>query len=138
MTGGPDEEEARVHSHVDLLPSLGLLFLPHIYLMLVVHEIDDGGPRVTVVDIVAEAGGVNDGKLDFERFLFELRLDDFNLCRKMAWSVTSMQHFQRYDNANLGELVQLLDVSATVILRWRQLGGEKGVDEGRLAQTRFT
>ena len=64
---------------VGLLPTLGLLFLSHIGLVLVIDEIDDWGPRVAVVDIVSESGGVNDGELDFELLLLKLRLDDLDL-----------------------------------------------------------
>lgn len=32
--------------------------------MLVIQKLDDGLPGVTVVDIVAEAGGIDDGQAD--------------------------------------------------------------------------
>ena len=101
---------------VGLLPTLGLLFLSHVGLVLVIDEIDDWGPRVTVVDIVSESGGVNDGELDFELLLLKLRLDDLDL----------------------GKFVELLVVTPRVVLGRRQLGGEERVDESGLAETRFT
>jgi hypothetical protein len=62
VAGGADEVEAGVHAEVDLVLAAGLLLLEHIGLMLVVEELDDGHPRVAVVDVVAEAGGVDDSK----------------------------------------------------------------------------
>jgi hypothetical protein len=62
VAGGADEVEAGVHAEVDLVLAARLLLLEHIGLMLVVEELDDGHPRVAVVDVVAEAGGVDDSK----------------------------------------------------------------------------
>lgn len=76
-----NEIQAGMHTQVCLLTSLRLLLLSHIRLMLVVDEFDNGGPRVTVVDVVTESRRVNDSKLDFELFLFKLGLDDLNLCK---------------------------------------------------------
>lgn len=81
MSGGPNEEEAGVHPQVGFLTTLRLLLLPHIGLVLIVNEVNDGSPGVTVVDIVSKTGSINDGKLDFERFFFQLGLDDFDLKR---------------------------------------------------------
>jgi hypothetical protein len=64
---------------IRLLMPLRLLLLTHVRLMLVINEFDDGHPGVTVVDVVAKTGGVNDGELDLELFLFEFSLDDFDL-----------------------------------------------------------
>ena len=61
MTGGADKVEASMHSEVRLVGPQRLLLLSHIRLMLVIDEVNDGGPRVAVVDIVTEAGSVNDG-----------------------------------------------------------------------------
>ena len=74
-----DEVQASVHSEVDLLLALRLLLLAHICLMLIVNEVDDGRPRVAVVDIVTEPRGVDDGELRLELLLLELCLDDLNL-----------------------------------------------------------
>ena len=95
-----DEVEAGVDAEVDLLLALGLLLLAHVRLVLVVNEVDDGSPRVTVVDVVAEARGINDGELRLELLLLELGLDDLDL----------------------GELVELLVVAATVVLCGGKLG----------------
>ena len=102
-------------TQVRLFVPLWLLLLPHISLMLVVNEIDDGRPRITVVDIVAETGSVNDGELDLELLLLELSLD----------------------NLNLRQLVELFMVTSIVVFRGRELRRKEGVDEGGLAKTRF-
>lgn len=38
--------------------------------MLVVNEVDDGCPRVTVVDVVSETGGIDDSEFSLELLLF--------------------------------------------------------------------
>jgi hypothetical protein len=63
--------------------------------MLVVNEVDDGRPRVAVIDIVTKTWRVDDGELDLELFLLELSLDDLDL----------------------RELVELLVVASVVIFR---------------------
>lgn len=64
VASGADEVQASVDTEVDLLSTLGLLLLKHVRLMLVVQELDDGLPRVAVVDVVTEARGVNDSEAD--------------------------------------------------------------------------
>ena len=61
VAGGPDEVQASMNTEVDLVLATGLLLLKHVRLMLVVEELDDGHPRIAVVDIVTEARGVNNG-----------------------------------------------------------------------------
>lgn len=61
MAGGADKVEAGMHAEVRLVGPQRLLFLSHVRLMLVINEVNDGGPRVAVVDIVAEARSINDG-----------------------------------------------------------------------------
>ena len=113
MARRADKVQARVDAEVDLLLALGLLLLAHVRLVLVVDEVDDGRPRVAVVDVVAEAGAVDDGELRLELLLLELGLDDLDL----------------------GQLVELLLVPLRVVLRSGELGREERVDERRLAET---
>lgn len=61
---GADKVKTGVDTEVDLVGTAWLLLLKHVRLVLVVEELDDGLPRVTVVDIVAESGRVDDGKSD--------------------------------------------------------------------------
>jgi hypothetical protein len=95
VTGRPDEVQASVDTKITLLAALGLLLLDHVRLMLVVNEVDDGRPRVAVIDIVTKTWRVDDGELDLELFLLELSLDDLDL----------------------RELVELLVVASVVIFR---------------------
>ncbi len=65
MAGRSDEVQAGVDTEVDLVLTPGLLLLKHIGLMLVVQEFDDGHPRISVVDIVAETRGIDHGQTDY-------------------------------------------------------------------------
>ena len=113
MTCRANEIQARMDAKVALLSALGLLFLSHVRLMLVVHKVNDGHPAIAVVHVVAEPRRVDDGELDLELLLLELGLDDLDLC----------------------ELVELLLVALAVVLGRRELGGEERVDERGLAET---
>lgn len=83
--------------------------------MLVVNEINDGRPRITIVYIVAKTRRVDDSELDLELLFLELSFDDFNF----------------------GELVELLVVPPGVVFGWRQLSRKKCVDQGSLPKTRL-
>jgi hypothetical protein len=115
VAGGADEVQAGVDAEVDLVGTARLLFLQHVRLVLVVEELDDGLPRVAVVHVVAEAGGVDDRQADLEELLLKLGLCDLNLDR----------------------LVHLLVVASLVVGVVLDGGGEEGVDEGRLAEARL-
>lgn len=60
-----NEVEAGMDTEVDLVLTTGLLLLEHVRLVLVVEEFDDGLPGVAVVNIVTEAGGVDNGQSDY-------------------------------------------------------------------------
>lgn len=62
MASWADEVQASVDTEVDFVVAARLLLLEHVGLVLVVEELDDGHPRVAVVDIVAKARGVDDGQ----------------------------------------------------------------------------
>ena len=66
MASGPDEVQASMDTEVDLVLATGLLFLKHVGLMLVVEEFDNGHPRIAVVDVVAEARGINNGQANYK------------------------------------------------------------------------
>jgi hypothetical protein len=44
VTGGTNEVQTRVDTHVNLVGSAGLLLLEHVRLVLVIQELDDGLP----------------------------------------------------------------------------------------------
>jgi hypothetical protein len=54
-----------MNAEIDLVLATRLLLLEHIGLVLVVEELDNGHPRVAVVDIVAEAGRVDHCQTDY-------------------------------------------------------------------------
>ena len=96
MSSGPDKVQASMDSQVALLGPLRLLLLTHVGLMLIVDEVDNGQPRITVVDIVTKSRRVNNCELDFELLLLKLCLNDIDF----------------------SELVELLVVTAAVALGW--------------------
>lgn len=61
VAGRADEVQAGMDTEVNLLLANWLLLLKHVRLVLVVKELDDGLPGIAVVDIVAEAGSIDDG-----------------------------------------------------------------------------
>jgi hypothetical protein len=67
VAGGADEVQAGVDTEVDFVCAARLLLLQHVGLVLVVEELDDRLPRVAVVDVVAEARGVDYGEADCRR-----------------------------------------------------------------------
>jgi hypothetical protein len=67
VASGADEVQAGVDTEVNLVCTARLLLLEHVGLVLVVEELDDGLPRVAIVDVVAETRGVNDGEADCKR-----------------------------------------------------------------------
>lgn len=62
MAGRADEIQAGMDTEINLVLTAGLLLLKHVRLVLVVEELDNGLPRIAVVDIVTEAGSINDGQ----------------------------------------------------------------------------
>ena len=100
--------------------------------MLIIQEINDWCPRVSVVNIVTKAGSINDRKTDcerseqtkghlnfihtFEEFFFQLSLRDLNF----------------------HSLFYLFLVSALVVGVVLDCGRKKRVDESGLSKPRFT
>jgi hypothetical protein len=130
VAGGADEVQAGVNTEIDLIRAARLLLLQHVRLVLVVEELNDGLPRVAVVDVVTETRSVDNSKADWavlvegdgqsngalptlEELLLELGLGDLNL----------------------DSLVHLLVVSSLVVGIVLDGGGEEGVDEGSLSET---
>lgn len=66
--------------------------------MLVVNKVNDGGPGIAVVNIVAKSGGVDDGQLDLEGFLLKFGFDDIDL-------------YDEYQNENSGAMAKRTSVS---------------------------
>jgi hypothetical protein len=81
--------------------------------MLVINELDDRWPRVTVIDVVPKTRCINDSKLDLKLFLFELGLDNLHFC----------------------QLVKLFVVAAVVVFGRGKLSWKECVDEGGLSKS---
>jgi hypothetical protein len=64
VSGRSDKVQAGVNTEINLINTARLLLLQHIRLMLVIQELDDGHPRIAVVDIVAEARSIDDRETD--------------------------------------------------------------------------
>jgi len=73
VASGSNEVQAGVDAQIDLIGAAGLLFLQHVGLMLVVQELDDGLPRVTVVHVVPEAWGVDNSEADYQLSVCAIR-----------------------------------------------------------------
>ena len=115
VTRWANKVEAGVNTKVNLFATLGLLLLSHVRFVLIVDELDNGHPRIPVVNVVSKPRRVNDGQFDLELLLFELGFDDFDF----------------------GQLVELLGVTTVVIFGRREFSREKGINERRLSQARF-
>lgn len=68
VSSWPDKVQAGMDTEVDFVDTAGLLLLQHVGLVLVVEKFDNRHPGVTVVDIVAETRGINDGQTNYRRF----------------------------------------------------------------------
>ena len=64
VSGWSDEVQTGMHTHVDLLLAMWLLLLEHVRFVLVIEELNDWLPGITVVDIVSKTRGINDGQTD--------------------------------------------------------------------------
>ena len=62
MASGSDEVQTGVNTHVNLVRTTGLLLLQHVRFVLVIKKFDNWLPGITVVDIIAEARGINNGQ----------------------------------------------------------------------------
>lgn len=69
MTGWANEVQAGVYSEINLVGTAWLLLLKHVGFVLIIKELHNWHPRVSVVDIVTEAGSINDGESDYPDML---------------------------------------------------------------------
>lgn len=88
MPSGPNEVQAAVDTHVDLVLTTGLLLLQHVRLVLVIEELDDGLPGITVVDIVSESRGINNSQTDYTRNV--LSAGDIQTDRSLLTTLTDL------------------------------------------------
>lgn len=116
VTGGLDEEDAGVNSVVNNVHAVDLVLGIEVGIESLLNVVDDGSPRLVVVDEVAESRSVNNGQAETDTGLLNVGADGL-------------------DGNGLGNDVQ---GRAFALLGGVQGGVEEGVDEGRLAQARFT
>lgn len=133
VASGSDEVQAGVDTEINLVAAAGLLFLQHVGLMLVIQELDNGLPRVAVVDVVTEARGINHGEADYALSVTE------STGRTEAPQLTLEELLLQLGlgDLNLNSLVNLLGMAALVVGIVLDGGGEQGVDEGCLSQARL-
>lgn len=152
VSSGADEVQAGVHTHVNLVATAGLLLLEHVGLVLVVQELNNGLPRVAVVDVVTEAGGINNGQANCE--MKSSRVNNPHIqsarCKQSSHPSSSTNQSPEYRTfeelllqLGLGDLdldgaVDLLLVAALVVGIVFDGGREEGVDEGSLSQSRLS
>lgn len=115
MAGRTNEVQASVDSQINLLRTLWLLLLEHVTLVLIIEELNNWLPAVTVVDVVSKTRRVDNRQADLEELLLQLGLGDFNL----------------------NGLVNLLGMASAVVGVVLDGGAEKSVDKGGLAESRL-
>lgn len=113
MTSGLDEKQAAVDASVlNILVAVGCEFLAQVGGVLVLDVFDDRVPAAVVVDQVAVAGSINNVKAETDAVLFD----------EVGYGV------------DLGSRSDDL-VRHQTTLGLNKMGGEDGVDEGRLSKT---
>lgn len=132
VTSGTNEVQAGVHTEVDLVLAARLLLLKHVGLVLVVEELDDGHPRIAVVDVVTEARCVDNGQADYSNKTCQPR-------RIIGQGMQALTLEELLLELSLGDLdfdglVNLLLVAALVVGIVLDGGREKSVDEGSLSK----
>jgi hypothetical protein len=116
VASGLDEEDAGMDAVVDDVHAVNLVLCVEVGIKALLNVLNNGTPRLVVVHKVAEAGRVDNGKAQADTGLFDIGADGLDL-------------------DSLGN-----DVVRRPLLL---LGGvqrrvEEGVDQSRLAKSRFT
>lgn len=116
VTSGLDEKDTGVDAVVDNVHAVDLVLSIEVGIKSLLNVVDNGSPRLVVVDEIAKAGSVNDGQAETNAGLLNISAN-------------------RLNGDSLGN-----DIHARALAF---LGGverrvEEGVNQGRLAQARFT
>lgn len=116
MAGGLDEENASVDAVVNNVHAVDLVLGIEVCVISSLNIVDNGAPRLVIVDKVTKSGSVDDSQAETDTSLLNIGADGLNL-------------------NSLGNDVQAraLALSGRV-----QRSVEEGVDESGLAETRFT
>src|SRR2546423_14290969 len=99
-----------MYPKINLVHTSWLLLLQHVGLMLVVKELNNWHPRITVVDIVPKAGRVDNSKAYYEK---DISQSSFKVSIHLTFEELLLK-FSLCD-LNLDSLVNLLRVPAFVI-----------------------
>ena len=116
VAGGLDEEDAGMDAVVNDVHAVDLVLGIEVGVEALLDVVDDGAPRLVVVDEVAEARGINNGQAETHAGLLNVGAD-------------GLDGDGLRDDVEAGALALLRGVEGRV---------EERVDEGRLAEARFT
>jgi hypothetical protein len=116
VAGRLDEVDTRVDTVVDDVHAVDLVLGIEIGVEALLDVLDDGPPRIVVVDEVAETRGVDDRQAEADTVLLDVSADGLDVDRA------------RGD----------LERRALALLRGVEGAVEQGVDESRLSETGFT
>lgn len=116
VASGLDEEDAGMDAVVNNVHAVDLVLGIEVGVKALLDVVDDGAPRLVVVDEVAEARGINNGQAETHAGLLNVGADGL-------------------DGDGLRDDVE---AGALALLRGVEGGVEERVDEGRLAEARFT
>lgn len=135
VTGWLDKVQADMHSHINNTLTTGLLFLSHIILVLVIKEINNGNPTMTIINIITKPRGVNNSQFNLEHFFFqfypfEIRIFFF------PWLISL--YFTCSCNLNLNSLGRCLCTSLVQVFRFLDGRSKQRIDKCCLSYTRLT
>jgi hypothetical protein len=117
MAGSTNEVQASMYSHIKLVTSVRLLFLSHKALVLIIDKVDNGSPRVFIVDIVAKARCINNIKFHSELLLLKFSFDDID------FSIL---------------VFDLFAVAIRIVAPLSEFSCEQSIDECSFSQTRLS
>lgn len=111
-----DEEDAGVNSVVNNVHAVDLVLSIKIGVVALLNVVGDRAPRLVIVDKVTKSGGVNDSQAKADTSFLDIGADGL-------------------DGDGLGDD---LEAGSLALLGRVEVGVEESVDEGRLAEARFT
>lgn len=106
MTGGLDEVDTCVHTVVNNVHTVDSVLSLEVRIEALLNVLDNGAPRVIVVDEVSESGGIDNGQTEANAVLLDISAD-------------------RLDRDGLGDNVV---ARSRTFLRWVERCVEEGVN----------
>ena len=119
-----------MYSKINFVHASWLLLLQHVGLMLVVKELNNRHPRITVVDIISKAGCVDNSKAHYKE---DINQSSFEI---VSIHLTFEELLLKLGlcDLDLNSLVDLLRVTAFVIRVVLNSSRKESIDECRLSQ----